>query len=533
MDFEKELLKIGSFFTEKFSKAYSEIKRQGKTKVLEHFYSIYRKWYYSAFFDENILSPAHIVYRINTDKNDGNYFVPVVKVKSKNRFNGFDVKILNYTIDNHPIVDDLKVFADSIEVVNIDSNGIVIDENIEKVLESISVDDKFYLEYLLYLGTNLKIFKKMPSIYSEVYSMGKEYPGFFDDNDKSQCLRKIFDAAVKLSCDRINEFFPDEQRFFYPEYIEKLIKEPIYVEEIFKEIYGLVGVDIEDIWQYEEEYENGEIGEFADAVLSSAYFLRILIDKWLIIPFGDYFKFIMPIYFYTYDFNEKLNGIIDESKVCGFEFSSSIYYPCSKYRDTPLACDYFGIEREPDEYDRIFKKYPIGMIIDTIILGTQDKSLTEMSNDFQENSEIYEMKVKFEDTKEFWKVIEIDSNTNLNIFHFEICKAMNLYPFGEYSFFTDEDRNPFSEYTPKAKGRRTDKRTETTKLCDLNLKPKQKIIYRNSLKPNIEFTAEGVPIDVFLEIECVKIKERNKNYSHPRVVRMSSFAKMMDANIEF
>jgi len=532
MNFEEELLKIGNFFADRFSKAYSDIKRQGKTKVLEYFYSIYRKWYYSAFFDENILSPANIVYRINTN-DDENYFVPIVKIKSKNRFNGFNVKILNYTANNHPIVDDMKIFADNIQVVNINGNGIVSNKDIEKVLSLISIDDKLYLEYLLYLGTKLKIFKKMPSIYSEVYSIGKGYPSFFENNDKGQCLQKFFDAAVKLSCEMINEFFPDGQSFFSPQYIERIIKKPIYVEEIFKEIYGLVGVDIEDIWQYEEEYENGEIGEFADAVLSSAYFLRILIDKWFIIPFGDYFKFIMPIYFYTYDFDEKLNGIIDESKICGFEFSSSIYYPCSKYCVTPLACGYFGIEREADEYDRIFNKYPIGMIIDTVILGTRDNSLTEMSNDFQENSEIYELKVKFEDTKEFWKVIEIDSNTNLNIFHLEICKAMNLYPFGEYSFFADEDRNPFSEYTPKTRARRTNKKTETTKLSDLKLQPKQKFIYRNSLKPNIEFAAEGEPLDIFLEVECVKIKERSKNYSHPRVVRMSSFAKMMDAEIEF
>ncbi len=533
MDFQKELLKLSCFFADRFAEAYSDIKRQGKTKVLEYFYSIYRKWYYSAFFDENILSPAHIVYRINTNLNDGNYFVPIVKIKSKSRFNGFDFKILNYTTDNHPIVKDLRIFADSVEVVNVDSGGIVINKDIEKVLNLISIDDRFYLEYLLYLGNRLNVFKKMPSIYSEVYCIGREYPAFFENNDKNQCLRKIFDAAVRLSCDRINDFFPDDQYFFSPEYIERIIKEPIYVEEIFKEIYGLVGVDIEDIWQYEEEYENGEIGEFADAVLSSAYFLRILIDKWLIIPFGDYFKFIMPIYFYTYDFNEKLNGIIDESKICGFEFSSSIYYPCSKYCITPLACAYFGIEREADEYDRIFKKYPMSLIIDTIILGSQDENLADMSNDFQENSEIYELKVKFEDTKEFWKVIEIDSNTNLNILHFEICKAMNLYPFGEYSFFTDEDMNPFSEYTPKVRGRRSDKKTETTKLSDLKLQLKQKFIYRNSLKSNMDFTINGAPIDILLEIECVKIKEKSKNYSHPRVVRASSFAKMMDKEIEF
>ena len=395
MDFSNELLKIGGFFADKFGEAYSYIKRTGKTKVLEYFYPIYRKWYYSAFFDENILTPGNLVYRLNEKADDGNYYVPVMKIKSKNRLNGFDIKILNYTADNHPIVKDLKIFADSVDVVNINNGGIVCNDDINDVLDKISMNDKFYLEYLLYIGTELKIFKKMPSIYSEVYCIGKNYPLFFEENDSRICFEKIVDSAIRLSVKMINEFFPDEQQFFYEEYIKKIIKEPIYIEDVFKEIYNSVGICIEDIWRYEEEYENGEIGEFADAVLSSAYFLRILMDKWFVTPFGDYLKLIMPIYFYAYDFPEKMNDIIEESKICGFEFSSSIYYPCSKYCVTPLARNFFGIKKKDDEYDKIFEKFPISMIIDAIIIGDSDNKLVNMVNEIKDTSEIYELKIKF------------------------------------------------------------------------------------------------------------------------------------------
>ena len=198
-----------------------------------------------------------------------------------------------------------------------------------------------------------------------------------------------------------------------------------------------------------------------------------------------------------------------------------------------MARNFFGIKKKDDEYDKIFEKFPISMIIDAIIIGDSDNKLVNMVNEIKDTSEIYELKIKFEDRKDFWKVIEIDSDTTLTMLHLEICKEMNLYPFCEYSFFTDENKNPFSEYTPKTREKRINKKTETTRLSELELNLKQKFIYRNSLESNMDFIIDGGKIDIFLEIEFMKIKEKNKNYSYPRVTRISSLAKMAEEDLEF
>lgn len=534
MNFEEDFFKITGIFAEKFEDAYTSINRKGKIKLLDSFCAIYRKWYYSAFFDENILTPGHLVYRINEknneENNNGNYYVPIIRLKSKNRFTGFNIEIINYTADNHPIVDDLKIFASKTEIVSIGENGILIDKAIDEILKTISLNDSFYLEYLLYIGEKIGIFEKMPSIYSDVYRVRKNSLLFFKENETRACFEKITEAAISLSCERINDFFPDDQRFFSCEYIKNIIKEPIFIDDIFKEVYNSVGIGIEDIWKYEEDYENGEFCEFADAVLSSAYFLRILIDKWFIVPFGDYLKLIMPIYFYTYDFYEKMNGIIDESKICGTQLASSIYYPCSKYCVTPVAESLFDIKAEEDEYKGIFKRFPPSIIIDAVIMGDMTETLPGISEQTQESSEIYELKLKFEDRKDLWKVIEIEPDTNLTMLHIEICKAMNLYPFGEYSFFADENKSPFSEYTPRSREKRVNKKTETTTISDLKLNPKQKFIYRNCFDTE---NAAKEELDIFLEIEFMKIKEKNRKYNYPRVTRMSSAAKLMESDFEF
>ncbi len=532
MDFKNELNLLGEFFVECFNYGYDKLKKGKKTKVLEYYYSMYRKWYYSAFFDKNILTPAHLVYRMN-QRSEGNasYFVPVMNILSKSRNIGFDMKVVEYNVDDHPIVRDLKVFAEHIDIINIDENSVISADNLDEILKELSLDDIFYLEYLLYLGVRLNIFKKMPSIHSEVYCIGKAFPKFFEEKSSRECFDVIVKEAIKLSCQMINEFFPDEQRFFTPQYIEEIIKKPIYVEELFKDVYNSVGIDIDEIWQYEEDFEaEGELTEFADAVLSSAYFLRILVDKWFIIPFGDYFKFIMPIYVFSYDFKEKMDAMLDEYKVCGnFEFSSAIYYPCSKYYITPVAENYFGIKREKDEYDELFSRFTINAVLKALLIAPEDNM--DFDEEIKLESDIYEIKVSFKDNRKFWKVIETDSAETLDMLHYSICRIMGLNPFANYSFFMDLDMNPFSEYKTK-NNTKGSKVTEFTKLSELNIEPKQKFIYKTFFNEfdtlDLEYADEK-----FVEIEFLKIKERKDKVQYPRVTRVSSYVKKMQEDVPF
>jgi len=372
MNFEGELLKIGKIFSDNFEKAYSCIQASDKTLVLENFYALYSKWYYSSFFNENVLTPAHIIYRLNENSDNGDYYVPIAALRDKDDFRGFDFEILNYTVDKHPIVQDLKTFADLSGIINITEKGIVYDEGIDKVLQHITIKDLKYLEYLLHIGEKLDIFEKMPSIYVGVYRITNDYYYFFE-NDSRYCFEEIVEAAIELSCEMINGFFPDGQCFFSYGYIESIIKNPIQVDDFFKKFYCSVGLDAEDIWQYEKEYEQGEPSEIANAVLSSAYFLRIIIDKCFITPFSVYLKLIMPIHIYSYNFSEKMNAIINAGRVPGgINFSEAVYYPCSKYYATPVAFSYFGIERQDDEYAEIFKKYSIESMIDTFIVDVKN-----------------------------------------------------------------------------------------------------------------------------------------------------------------
>lgn len=535
MKFEKEILKICQFFDDDFKTAYLNIKKEGKLRVLDNFYSIYRKWYYSSFFDENILTPGHIIYRINENDGFNDYYVPIAKMKSNTEFDGFYFDILNYTSDNHPIVEDLKILADSVNVINIDSDGIICDESIGRVLKSISMEDKLYLEYLVYIGEKLKIFRRLPSIHLEAYGIGKEYPYFFE-NDSRICFDKIVKKMIDFSVEMLNEFFPDGQRFFSSEYIENIIKNPIPIEEVFKDIYNSVGIDIEEMWDYQEQYEQGDVSEFADAILSSAFFLRVLIDKWFIIPFGDYLKLIMPVYVFSYNFSEKMNDIIDEGLIGKiFDFSSSLYYPCSKYYVTPVACEYFNIKPQNDVYKEIFEKFPMDVIINTVIMGVKDKGSFIVEKDVSEMPPIYEMKIWFKDQKDFWKILEVDSSNSLNLFHIEICKIMNLHPFVDYSFFADLDMNPFSEYTPKSNKKRNNKKTEKTHLSDLKLETGQKLIYRHSFSYDMDLPMEAFPLfdDAFIEIEFLRIKERKKDYKYPRVTKVSELVKSEEESFEF
>ncbi len=533
MDFEKEILKICEFFERDFANEYSQIRKQGKSIILKHYNSIYRKWYYSSFFNENVLTPAHIVHRLNERFCENEYFVPFIKTKSKLKFCGFEEGIIKYSVDEHPIIVDLNIFLSNCPVISFESEGLVVTDEINSVLEKISFDEILYVEYLLYLAERLGLVKKMPSIYSQVYCVEDDYETFFQ-RDKRECFDDAVKAAISLSCASLNNFFPEDERFFSYEYIEEIIKNPVSVDDVFKDIFNSVGVDIESFWNDEKESLDKELGEFEDAVLSSAYFLRILIDKWFIIPFGDYFKFFMPLYHYPYDIGNKMNDLMEEKKHnIDFEFSPSIYYPSSTYYSTVITYDYFNIEKKKDEYADIFDRFSLENVIETVVAvinsGVELEGI-KISEKPQECEEIYEIKVKLMEDKSYWKVFEFEADATLSDVHKEIADEMRFYHNVEYSFFTDYNMSPFSEYTSMSNLKRLEKKTETTTILDLNLDVNQKIVYKYVDEYNACFTGSD---EVLFEIELLKIKDRKPRIHYPRVARISSFAKIIDGDMIF
>lgn len=516
--------KLNRCFTDAFADVYSSIKKKGKNKVLNFTECIYKRWYYSTFFEETVLSPSNLQYRLGEKCfKSPELNIPVFKPVSTKLFKGFNISFKKYTNSEHPIINDLKIFLENCSSeIKIDENNMISEDEALKVIDKLSIFDPFYLQYLLMISVKLKLIDKLPSIYSNVFHITNKRTSFYKRKN-SEILNDIVYAAVDIASNNLDGFLPISKGLFNKDFIIQLIKEPISIDEIFKKIYLYSGINIEEIWNLEME----ELDEMDSVILSSTYFMGIMLDKWFLTPFGHYLKFIQPMYILPYRFKEELETLCDDvNNGERGEFIATLYAPCSKYVTTVLAMDFFKVETR-ENFGNIFKKLSIECIIDSVLNDIKNNTYHSLGNLETEITKIYEIKIKDIEDKKYWKVLEIQGNKTLHSLFFEVCKMFGIDPYCQYSVFLDENFSLFMEYTSPNKTKRISKKTDKTFLSDLEFKDKQKLIFKiNNIGefPTLEYSDSVV----MFELEVLSTKERIIGNFYPRVTRISKLAKEIE-----
>ena len=169
---------INLLFESKLTDCLQKSRFSKNTKILKYTSAFYRQFSYSALLTDTLLSPANLIYSICND--DSNILsMPSIVLKSKTISDGFCFKMTDYSLDNHPVVNDLKILVDFIKPdIELSDYDLFKESSLNKILPMLSLSDPFYVEYLLIISVQLNLIEKMPSIYANKACVSKKAEDF-------------------------------------------------------------------------------------------------------------------------------------------------------------------------------------------------------------------------------------------------------------------------------------------------------------------------------------------------------------------
>jgi hypothetical protein len=461
----------------------------------------------------------------NQEQNHKNAIMAPVARLSKSGKNRIEFNMLEYSVHNHPVISDMKIFVEScMPDVELGMNDMLMDGHVEDLMGKLSMWDSFYVEYLLNISIVMGVIKKSPSIYSNRAQVTSEYRRLFNlSND--EIFDAIVTATVNSASSFIDEMIPLPEPYFTRETIYELLKHPMTVDEIFQHVYNILGIKIQDIYSYDNDTDPF-FDDLNNAIISSTFLLGLLLDKCFLTPFGYYLQLIRPLYTLPYEFFNELSYLADS-----FEeeegLVTALYAPSTFYQLTPLGVEFFGIENTDlfTPADEIPYNDLSEIVSGNTEFAREQREILKCNFSIAEESSliIYCIKVKLADDRTLWKNIEAPGNITLFHLFSEICYQFSLDPGAEYSFFKDMTESPFTEY-PSVKRPRRSKNAADTALIELDLPERHHfvLVIYNSFNPYIDFAVDTITKKIKLEMEVIKIKDRDEAQSYPRVSRVSS-----------
>lgn len=529
--FEEYLSNITSVYEKKFIDTYKEIRTEGKKQLLTHCISFYRRWYYSALLEDSVLTPANLIDALRKVYGLEGCTTVYPVLRSRTRAAKFNYKTVAYSIDDHPVITDLSLLLESCApACELDEGDVLLGQHLDTLLNQISLYDPIYVNYLLDLAMYLKLMKKMPSIYANQFQTTKECELFFNQ-PKKEMLDTIIKATISIATRELNTLLPGN-RFLTYDYILSILKEPITTDDLFKHIYSTLGFSIEKLMEFKVE---NSLDDVYNAMVSSTFYLGVVLDNYFFTPFGFYLHLINPGYMLPYDLEKEIAYAMEALEETG-DIDPALFSPCSHYTLTPLGLEYF---QQPNASPLfvIPENMPIGALVDSLICGdfrnvhkSKQKVLQTMMGNFfvtdqtyLESNKVYQIKARLKDNKAYWKTLEFLEACTLHDVYMELCYEFNFELNMNYSFFREATENPFSEYTSPVRKKQA-KSTDTATLKEFGLIERQICVMAlyDIISP---FNETHGPIPqkcVKLELEVRKVKDKGVGQYYPCVVGEST-----------
>lgn len=489
-----------NIFVENFNKIYTNIDLSQKTVLKSFAPTIFKKWYYSSLIDDTMLSPANIINAHYQDIVDEDTVIGVSLSNTKgNRSlmkDGFYFH--TYSVNDHPVIKDLKILIDCCQpdADLCSSQYSFSDELTNIILKKLSMKDPFYLKFVLMIAFELKLIIKMTSIYSSKIQPTDHCEEFFELSTDI-ALRKIFDATMDISIRKLSQDVHLSYEVIHKKLMMSFLKKPVHIDDIFKKLYSLVGIDVEKIWKL---FDSESLSDEDSVLLSSTFYLGVILDKWFITPFGSYLKLIQPVYTEPYRFQDEINAIC-RNIVTNSDISMDLFSPCTSYDITPIGR---ALLFKKDSQKQI-QKLDSDLSLEKVLALYQNNQLLFGETTVFET--IYVLKIKHKNDKRLWKVIEVPHSFTLDKLTDEIVALFSLYNHVNYRFqlpsgvkylFPNLVHNIGESYS--------------LTLDDLGLSEKDKILFQTDINKN-------------LSLEIVVIKKETSKYGilYPRVTKQSKF----------
>jgi hypothetical protein len=549
-------------FKKDFLNEFSHYKPRERSPILKAIPYLYRIWYYSVLMSDTALSPSNFINSQIEEKYCEDFrVVPIVSPIYKNKIlKDFEFEFKIFSIDNHPVLEDLKIFLEHCTPdVGVDENGLLLEEERDTLISKFTFKEIFYATFLTNLSYSLSFIKKMPSIntYRAMANRGR-IEEFFSLS-KTEQLKKIVDSVIETASKSLTSLFEFDKRSFSKETLIKLFQNSQNLDEYSKNIFKKYKIDIKDLDLEElyltsiEEGGNLDIPEDTLMALSLNVEFNFLMDAQLLTPLGHYLQVIQPIYneetvfqFHFTQLVEAFNSNVPPIKLYfflgnGFDITSlgkdvllegnppknkfqeliddydfeDAYQELINYCSSEvfLDNDFGDFKMSEDDLDNLISEFK-GMLKP---LKRNSKSPALLKNSdwtvITDSKLVYTFKVKHYYQKRSWKAIEMKGTQTLDDLASAIISTFDLDYGHLYSFFMnnkawDREYEITSPYHSEGKEAAT-----KHKIHKLKLYEKQKFLFLydfgDEIKFEVEFTGAAT---LGNEVKYPRVTKTSKDY---------------------
>jgi len=522
--------------------AYRESNPRKRRSTLPYLQAIYRRWYYSTIVENAPLSPANIFEAICHHYNQPAATYPVAIQRGKTKLTGINMEVIEYSLDNHPIVKDLALAIEYCSPhIDLAENDVFVPAQALELGEKLSLHDPHYAAFLLEISLRMKLLVKVPSVGVSRFRPASNTTEILKTTPKKDIFRDIVEITIAVAAKGLQNLVMLPEALFSPAFIRSLLTNPMETDDIFTRIYEVLGYDLEDLEDLvgiTMDLGSDELDSMDVDLLAGTFMTGVFLDKFFFTPFGHFMKLIRPLYVIPFEFEGEIADYVDVSDDPE-EGIIAFFAPCSNYTLTDLGLEYFQVAKTEENYLDVTKVVPFDQMKDTVFsskealdvfvqvarhlgpLRLQDGPLPE---------EIYTFRVRMERDKSIWVHLQMPEDATLQHMYTEITEYMELKDNDDYTFYHDSKENRFAEYASPKRAKRSGKKAMDTELGSLDFEH-QKQMLLVAYSQAIPFGNEDPTIR--LQLELLHKKPPEAGYEYPRVSRVSKGFKGNSLDLPF
>jgi len=503
---------------------YREANPRKRRNALPYLQAIYRRWYYSTLVEDAPLSPANILDSICRYHNKPAALHPVARMRGKAKLMGIDMELVEYSLDNHPVVGDMRLLIEYCTPhIDLGEGDVFLTASALELGAKLTLNDPHYAAYLLEVALRMKLIVKMPSVGVNRFRPGQNKAPTLTERD---LLGEIIDTTISIAARGLQDLIMLPESFFTPAFIRDLLTTPMETDEIFAQVYDVLGYDLNDLVDITMDLGSDLDGTDVD-LLAGTFMTGVLLDKFFFTPFGHFLKLIRPLYVLPFEFEGEITDYVDSSDDPE-ESIIAFFAPCSNYTLTDMGLEYFQVEKSDDNYIDTTEIVPFDQMKDTVLSSKEAlcafaavaKHLAplRLGQDDQLPEEVYTFRVRLETDPAIWAHLQMPKDATLDDMYTEITEILELKDNGNYSFFHDKEENRFAEYAAPRRTKRPGGKASDAELGSLDFEHQKQMLLA-AYNQSAPFVDEDPTVRVQLELLHKKPPEIGHEY--PRVSRVS------------
>lgn len=499
---------LTKYFSHSFGEALSTFTQTEQRKLLVLSPTFFKKWCFSAFFEDTVLSPANILnsYLIK-DKNEVAYFSYKVNSSAKGN-NKYTYHISIDSVACHSFISNLIELTEYCFPVGTFEEGGMFPLAIPDLLaKKLTITDGFYFEYLMLMAQRFNLITAMPSINTCKYQKNvKKCESFFNQSNK-QILTLLTDEVFEIFNEKFAEILQLPYKVINSSIMKAFLKESVTTDDIYDKVYSALGFDFDKMLKMSEI---SLLSPENEMLMSSAYFMGTVLDKWFFSPLGDYFKLLTPLYSISYDFMNELD-YVRPILLTRCDVSADIFSPCNYFSITPIGEEILSFENTNPRFQNIsedFSQQQIQLFLNSTLHADRIKITNYVIQN--NNREIYTIKVKYTEEPKMWKTIQVPVDYTISKLFNLIATYFGFYKSDDYTFIIQN------------------KNTATTSHSQINNTSRFRL--NELLHSNNLLLSDGLNNFPDLEISLVCVGRAEDICNYPRLLRQSRAITLEELN---